>query len=160
MQGRLGIGKVSARNKTLLLKWLWRFPKEVNSLGYKVIKNKYGLNSNQWDAAVADRMTFRSPWKAICSLYGEFFQHVKFKVGSGSGLDFGRIFGWGVTPWQFPSLYRLPSFKGRYISDFVEGSDPSSGDSTSWNFHFLRNLNDKEVPQLLNLFTLLESVSL
>ncbi|POO03864.1 hypothetical protein TorRG33x02_001680 [Trema orientale] len=162
MQGGLGIDKVSASNKALLRKWLWRYPKEVNSLWYKVIKNKYGLNSNQWNAAVANSVTFRSPWKTISSLYGEFFQHVRFKVGSGSRIRFWEdIWVEGDTlAVVFPSSYRLPSFKGRYISDFVEGSDPSSSDSTSWNFHFLRNLNDKEVPQLLNLFTQLESVSL
>ncbi|PON81162.1 hypothetical protein TorRG33x02_230460, partial [Trema orientale] len=68
IQGGLGICKVLARNKAHLMKWLWRFPNEKSVLWYKVIKSKYGLNPNQWDAAVAERVTFRSLWKAISSL--------------------------------------------------------------------------------------------
>ncbi|PON77750.1 hypothetical protein PanWU01x14_025060 [Parasponia andersonii] len=82
LQGGLSIGKVFARNNALLMKWLWRFPKERNALWYKVIKSKYGLNPNQWDVVEAERVTFWSPWKAISSLYEEFFQHVYFRVGS------------------------------------------------------------------------------
>lgn len=41
--GGLGIGNLAVRNNALLMKWLWRFPRETNSLSYKVIKSKYGL---------------------------------------------------------------------------------------------------------------------
>ncbi|PON65608.1 hypothetical protein PanWU01x14_116200 [Parasponia andersonii] len=36
------------------------------------------------------------------------------------------------------------------------GSDQSLGGSTSWNFHFVKNLNDREVPLLLVLLNRLE----
>ncbi|PON76033.1 hypothetical protein PanWU01x14_037490 [Parasponia andersonii] len=65
--------KISTRNKAFLMKWLWSFPKESNSLWHKVIKSKYGLNSNLWDAVAAKRATLRTPWKAISYLYGDFF---------------------------------------------------------------------------------------
>ena len=45
--GGLGVGNVEIRNKALLMKWLWRFPNKTNSLWYKVIKRKFGLNSNR-----------------------------------------------------------------------------------------------------------------
>ncbi|PON53321.1 hypothetical protein PanWU01x14_203280, partial [Parasponia andersonii] len=73
MRGGLGIGKVSDRNKALLMKWLRRFPNETNSLWYKVIKSKYELNPNNWDVAMVGRVTLRSPWKAISSLYERYF---------------------------------------------------------------------------------------
>ncbi|POO03775.1 LOW QUALITY PROTEIN: hypothetical protein TorRG33x02_000790, partial [Trema orientale] len=38
----------------------------------------------------------------------------------------------------------------------IGGSDQSLGGSTSWNFHFVRNLKDREVPLLLDLLNRLE----
>lgn len=64
-----------------------------NSLWYKVIKSKYGLNSNLWDATLAERETFRSPWKVISSLYIEFSPHVSFKVVNGLKIRFWKTFG-------------------------------------------------------------------
>ncbi|PON38240.1 hypothetical protein PanWU01x14_313960 [Parasponia andersonii] len=57
MQGGPGIGKVSARNRALLMKWLWKFPIEMNYLWHNVIKSKYGLSSNQRDMIPAERTT-------------------------------------------------------------------------------------------------------
>ena len=74
----LGIGNVEVINRALLMKWLWRFPKETNSLWYKVIKSKFGIRSNRWDANVEEMGTLRSPWKSISTLYGEFSQVVSF----------------------------------------------------------------------------------
>ncbi|PON69194.1 LOW QUALITY PROTEIN: hypothetical protein PanWU01x14_089170 [Parasponia andersonii] len=88
IQGGLGIGKVLAKNKAHLMKWLWSFPNKKSALWYKVVKSKYSLNPNQWDAAVAERVTLRSLWKAISSLYEDFFQHVSFKVNNGTRIRF------------------------------------------------------------------------
>lgn len=154
LKGGLGIGKVLARNKALLMKWIWRFPKERNALWYKVIKSKYGLNPNQWDAAEADRVTFRSPWKAISSLYEDFFQHVFFRIGSGTKIRFweDHWVGDGSLQRDFPSLYRLSLFKNRPISEFY-------GDQ-GWSFHFMRNLRDRVVPQKVELINRLASIRL
>ena len=70
------------------MKWLWRFPKEDRFLWHKVIKSICGLHSNLWDTRVNDNATFRSPWKAISSLYRDFHQLVSFKVGNGSKVRF------------------------------------------------------------------------
>ena len=45
-KGGLGIGNLEKRNKALVMKWLWRLPKEGQSLWYKVIKSKFGLHPN------------------------------------------------------------------------------------------------------------------
>ena len=37
----LGIRNLEKKNKALLMKWLWRFPKEGQSLWYKVINCKF-----------------------------------------------------------------------------------------------------------------------
>ncbi|RVW12452.1 LINE-1 retrotransposable element ORF2 protein [Vitis vinifera] len=48
--GGLGIGKIPLRNRALLGKWLWRFPRESTSLWHQVILSIYGTHSNGWDA--------------------------------------------------------------------------------------------------------------
>ena len=87
-KGGLGIGNLRNKNKALLFKWLWRFPNEQEALLAKVIKSKFGLHSNQWDSGLARRSTFRSPWKFISSLYEEFGQLVRFKVGNEKRIKF------------------------------------------------------------------------
>lgn len=41
-QGGLGVGSLDKRNTALLMKWLWRFATEKNSLWRKVIAAIYG----------------------------------------------------------------------------------------------------------------------
>ena len=158
-KGGLGIGNLEKRNKVLLMKWLWRFPKENQSLWYKVIKSRVGLHPNLWDSKTDDRGTFRSPWKAISSLYREFHQLVSFKVGNGNKVRFWEDAWAGENPLQvmFPSLFRLSSLKSHPISDFHNQSGPSFEGVTSWNLHFSRNLLDREIDQLIQLIQILET---
>ena len=67
----LGIGRLKERNKALLFKRLWRFPLEQESLWTKVIKSKFRLHPNRWDA-LANRSTYRGPRKFISFLYDDF----------------------------------------------------------------------------------------
>ena len=71
-KGGLGIGRLKEKNKALLFKWLWRFPLEQEKIWLKVIKSKYGLHDNRWDAGLARRSSYRSPWKFISS-FGKTF---------------------------------------------------------------------------------------
>ena len=137
-KGGLGIGNAEKRNKALLMKWLWRFPKESYSLWYRVIKSKFGLHSNQWDSRVMGRGTFRSPWKVISSLYKEFSQLVSFKVGNGNTVRFWKDKWLGENSLKelFPSLFRLSDLKSQPISAFLEVPRIQVEGTTSWNFHF------------------------
>ena len=72
VHGGLGMGDLVRRNKSLLFKWLWRFPLEKEALWVAVIKSKYGLHQNKWDSEVIQLGTHRNPWKFISSLYGQF----------------------------------------------------------------------------------------
>ncbi|PON49469.1 hypothetical protein PanWU01x14_229850 [Parasponia andersonii] len=85
-----------------------------------------------------EEVTFRSPWKAISSLYGEFFHRVKFQVGSGARKRFWEDLrvGDGTLKEAFPSFYRLSSFKNKPISEFYEDSSRNSSDSIGWKFSF------------------------
>ena len=55
----------------------------------------------------------------------------------------------------FPSLFRIFTFTSRPISDFVEQMRLLSEGFTSWNFHFSRNLSDREIIQLQSLLQIL-----
>ena len=63
IKGGLGIGRLKEKNKALLFKWLWRFPPEQDAIWAKVIRSKYRLLPNRWDAGLAIRSSYRSPWK-------------------------------------------------------------------------------------------------
>ena len=102
IKGGLGIGRLKEKNKALLFKWLWRFPLEQESMWVKIITSKFGVQSNRWDARVARRCTYRSPWKYISSLYEDFRHRVGLKVGTGVGLDFGMMY--GTTMRRFPTV--------------------------------------------------------
>lgn len=86
--GGLGIGNLLLRNKALLGKWWWRFPKEKESLWGKVITSKYGLQRNGWDAGLALRTTFRSPWKFISRVFPDLLQLTKVQIGNSQNVRF------------------------------------------------------------------------
>ena len=156
--GGLGLGNLEKRNNALLMKWLWRFPNEEHSLWYKVIKSKYGISSNHWDSNGVVKGTFRNPWKAISSLYTDFHQLVSFKVGKGNKVRFweDRWAGEDTLEISFPSLFRLSTFRSRPIVDFTHQQGLQESGFTDWNFHFSRNLLDREISQWQHLLQRLE----
>ena len=64
---------------------------------------------NRWDAGLVSRSSYRSPWKYISSLYEEFHQMVRFRVGDGRRIRFWEDVWWGEEAFstQFADLYRL-----------------------------------------------------
>ena len=161
-KGGLGIGNLEKRNKAFLMKWLWKFLKEEQSLWYKVIKSKFDIHPNHWDSKVVERGTFRSPWKVISSLYSEFHQMVSFKIGNGNKVRFweDRWADENTLKGLFPSLFRLSTFSSRPVSDFVDQMSSQEEGYTSWNFHFSHNLVDREIVQLQDLLQSLKGRNL
>ena len=131
---------------------------EGHSLWYKVIKNKFGISPNKWDSNMVVGGTFRSPWKAISSLYEDFHRMVCFKVGKGNKVRFWEDIWVGDNTLKrlFPSLFRLSTFKSHPISDFVHLTRLQEEGYTSWNLHFSRNLLDKEIIHVQDLLQKLE----
>ena len=126
-----------------------------------MIKSKYGLQPNLCDSKVDDRGTFRSPWKAISSLYTEYHELVVFKVGNRNKIRFWEDVWVGDNSLEamFPSLFILSSHKSRPISEFYNQSIMAAGDIIGWNLHLLRSLLDREIVQLIELLNILERKS-
>ena len=77
-----------SKNIALVAKWLWEFPMELGSLWHKVIKSKYGLQSNGWDAKRVNNTSHKSPWKLISLVYSSFHTLLRCNVGNGSCFHF------------------------------------------------------------------------
>ena len=157
-EGGLGVGNLRNQNEALLAKWLWRFPMESHSLWHKVIRSKYGLQVNGWNALPPRRVSSRSPWKDISSGSHQFLRHCKFEVGNGERVRFWED-GWlagGPLKEQFPRLFLLSRKHNHNISSFVE----VSSNSLSWNFDFRRNLNEMEIEEVARLLQKVEEVRL
>ncbi|KAM2348663.1 hypothetical protein ACFX1X_012268 [Malus domestica] len=157
-EGGLGVGNLRNQNEALLAKWLWRLPRESQSLWHKVIRSKYGLQANGWDALPQRRVSSRSPWKDISSGSHQFLSCCTFEVGNGERVRFWED-GWltgGPLKEQFPRLFLLSRKHNQNISSFVE----VSSNPLSWNFDFRRNLNEMEIVEVATLLQKLEEVRL
>ncbi|KAB2635258.1 hypothetical protein D8674_025792 [Pyrus ussuriensis x Pyrus communis] len=155
-EGGLGVGNLRNQNEALLAKWLWRFPKEPNSLWHKVIRSKYGMQDNGWNANPPLRGSSRSPWKDISCGLQSFLQCCKFEVGNGERVRCWED-GWlegGPLKEQFPRLFLLSRMHNQNIASFVD----LSINSLSWNFDFRRNLNEVEIEEAARLLQKVENV--
>uniref|UniRef100_A0A803QQM3 Reverse transcriptase domain-containing protein n=1 Tax=Cannabis sativa TaxID=3483 RepID=A0A803QQM3_CANSA len=159
-EGGLAIGRLEMRNKGLLMKWLWRFPLESNSLWHKVIKSRYGRADNFWDTKHGVRLSPRGPWKDISDLYDEYGKLVKFKVGNGACIRFweDEWIGGSSLRDQFLNLAVISRAKNASIQEMI-GDEGEVGDCVaSWDLNFRRNIMDREIPSLSQLLQKLEHV--
>ena len=158
IKGGLGIGSLKEKNKALLLKWLWRFPIEQDEIWTKVIKSIYGLQNNRWDAGLASRSSYRSPWKYISSLYEEFQHLVGFRVGDGRRIRFWEDVWWGdeALSTRFGDLYRISLASNCSIVEMIVLQNNSS--FHGWNLQFFINLQDRELRNMAILTTILDQV--
>ncbi|RVW15726.1 putative ribonuclease H protein [Vitis vinifera] len=155
--GGLGIGKIPLRNRALLGKWLWRFPRESTSLWHQVILSLYGTHSNGWDANTIVRWSHRCPWKAIAQGFQDFSKYTRFIVGDGERIRFWEDLWWGdqILKDQYPRLFRVVMDKNIPISSILGSSRPFS-----WNFNFRRNLTVSEIEDLERLMHSLDYMNL
>lgn len=74
-------------NKALLVKWLWRFGIDNDSLWHRVVIVRFGLAS-VWETRRVRCRHGYGLWKSIMRLREAFWNLVSFKVGSGSDICF------------------------------------------------------------------------
>ncbi|KAK9266383.1 hypothetical protein L1049_027285 [Liquidambar formosana] len=157
-QGGLALGNIVKRNIDLTGKWLWRFALERDSLWYAIIKSKYGLQANGWDAQTSSRISARSPWKFTSQGLDRFLEFTSLSVGKGDRVRFWEDHWRGDASFcsLFPRLYRLSLAHNASISSMVS----IESQSFRWDFKFFRNLNERESSNLASLLNILEGFSL
>ncbi|KAJ9689257.1 hypothetical protein PVL29_014768 [Vitis rotundifolia] len=155
VKGGLGFGKIPLRNRALLGKWLWRFPRETTALWHQVILSIYGTHSNGWDANTLVRWSHRCPWKAIAQVFQDFSKYTRFVAGNGERIRLWEDLWWGdqIFKVQYPRLFRVVTDKDSPISSILGPVRPFS-----WNFNFRRNLSDSEIQDLECLMRSLDSM--
>lgn len=92
--GGLGLGNLAIQNDALLAKWLWRFPKEFESMWHLVISTKYGIHVNGWDAILDGRVCTSCPWRNISKISPKFLANIRYDPGKGNTIKF-----WEDTWW-------------------------------------------------------------
>ena len=156
-KGRLEIGNLILRNKSLLVKWLWRFPRKVDMLWHKVIRSKYGIEEDKWLPSEVGNGTFHNPWKAVQGLLPAFLEHAKLKLGNGRRIRFWEDTWEGSEPFKikYPNIFRLSLLHNKLISDFLTGS---LNPEPSWNLHLRRGVSEREMAEQSILLSSLEKV--
>ena len=145
---------MNLRNKSLLVKWLWRFPREIEILWHKVIRSKYEMEEGGWWPCAVGNTTFRSSWKAIQGLLHVFLDHVRLKLGNGKRINFWEDAWEDSVPFKVknPSLFRLSLLHNKPVSEFLANPNNSK---PSWNFHLRRNVSEREISELSQLLSTL-----
>ncbi|WMV32209.1 hypothetical protein MTR67_025594 [Solanum verrucosum] len=149
-QGGPGIKNLKYQSKALKVKWLWRYHQEDQVLWYRVIKSKYE-QLNTWVTKEVNTPYGISLWKSI-SIFWQFLSNqLTVKVRNGRKTSF-----W-IDKWM-----GTVSLKDLFIDIFVlaqhqEKTVAEMWSPQGWNMIFRRNLNDWEIPRMIELFTLLES---
>lgn len=85
--GGLGIRDLALHNKSLLMKWLWRFGADESSLWKEVIVTKHGRRDN-WRTNTSTSSHEVGPWQHISKLGNKFFEQVSFRAGNGVNISF------------------------------------------------------------------------
>ncbi|GKE23199.1 RNA-directed DNA polymerase, eukaryota [Tanacetum coccineum] len=153
--GGLGVSSFNALNRALLFKWVWRFISQDGSLWFRIIQVLYG------PSIVSHPVNCSSNW---CSIVRElhllsgkgfdFLSYCKKRIGDGNDTRFWYDIWIGDKSLQelFPRLFALELDKEISVAGKMKAVLDHS---------FRRHVRDgSKNQQLVNLYSLLESVSL
>ncbi|GKA18396.1 RNA-directed DNA polymerase, eukaryota, reverse transcriptase zinc-binding domain protein, partial [Tanacetum coccineum] len=125
-RGGLGVSSFYALNRSLLIKWVWRFYTQSNSLWVRIIKAIHGDEGN---IGANPKHGYKSCWlnivhelNVLCKKGINFREHMSIKVGNGDNTRFWEDNWIGGTSFnlRYPRLYALENEKkitvGRKLS--------------------------------------------
>ncbi|GJS93676.1 hypothetical protein Tco_0800644 [Tanacetum coccineum] len=128
-RGGLGISSLYAMNKGLLLKWVWRFVTQKNTLWARVIQALHGVDGRIGTSLNGGQ---RSCWTSIIQEVNnlgqkgiDFMSLISIKLGNGEKTRFleDKWCADGILKTKYPRLYALESCK--LISVGTKLSHPS-----------------------------------
>ena len=137
-QGGLGIRNLQLHNKSLLMKWLWRYGQTEAGFWRDIIKAKYGIQDH-WCPMESTEPHGVGVWKHISNFKDNFFEEISFKAGNGLKIRFwqDRWLGNSRLKDYFPSLFQIASNKEATIAQYR--------DNNHWTPIFRRNFQDWEI---------------
>ncbi|WMV12148.1 hypothetical protein MTR67_005533 [Solanum verrucosum] len=147
--GGLGIKNMELHGKALLMKWLWKYSNENQTLWRRVISAKYE-NEDSWTTKIVTTPYGTSLWRSIRALWEEVKPKFKMKVGNGNKIKFWKD-EWhekGNLETLFPDIYNLAMFQQRTIAELWTPQ--------GWNIIFRREPNDWEVMRLAEFLNMAE----
>lgn len=147
-RGGLDIRNLRKRNRSLLMKWLWRFPKEEKTLWVRVIQAKYE-KEDFWKTKNVVSAYGICLWRSIRNLWHAFFEKIIFNINNGKKIMFWEDdwLGNGSLKQLFPDIYLL--YQQRSTSQEVWATQ-------GWNLTYTRLMQDWEVERLAEFYGTLD----
>ncbi|XP_060190615.1 uncharacterized protein LOC132619869 [Lycium barbarum] len=140
-EGGVGIRDMKMQNRSLMMKWLWKFATTDNMLWKEVISAKYGIE-NSWMTNVVTIPYGCSVWRTIRNLWPLIINRSRFKVGNGLKFSFWDDKWIGHEPLKqlYPDLYTLCFQQQATVAELWTRQ--------GWNLHLRRHLNDWEMERI------------
>jgi len=148
-EGGLGTRNLKIQNHSLLMKWLWRFASQEQSLWKDTIKARYGMET-RWISNIATQPYGTGVWRTIRNLWPKLINKCTIKIGDGGKTLFWEEVWAGQASLKdsFPDLFSLSLQKVATVKEMR--------DAQGWNLKFRRPLNDWEVNRMVELLNILE----
>lgn len=126
------------QNKSLLLKWLWKFLSAETMLWKDVIYAKYEMENN-WMTKLVTTPYGCGIWRTIRNLWPILFSRISFTVGNGRKVLFWEDKWINQRPLKllFPEFYALSRLPKATVEELWTGQ--------GWNLQLRRHLNDWEL---------------
>ncbi|XP_026395934.1 uncharacterized protein LOC113290558 [Papaver somniferum] len=109
-------------NKTLLIKWVWRYSKTKTALWRRIIQQKQKVNEDVALPTEDNSAQGRSLWRNVSNLVPEIQHHISFKLNNGRGIRFwyDKWCGRGVLKDRFPVIFKAVKDKQMVVAGAVK----------------------------------------
>lgn len=132
---------LKTQNNSLLMKWLWSFASQEQSLWKEIIRTRYGME-NWWITKATTQPYDTGLWRSIRNLWPKLINNCKIKVGDGRKTLFWEEswVGQGTLKDSFPDLLLLSLQEKVTVKEMR--------DHHGWNFRFRKPLNGWEMNKM------------